>query len=68
MERGIKMLSKVKRVETIIIKLVIIQLLFMLVAQWILQNDEWAVHFNQSIYYEGVVNGSNTKAVETLDQ
>jgi hypothetical protein len=60
--------SKLKRVEGIIIKLIIIQFLCLLIAQWILQNEELATHFNKSIYFEGVVNGSYTNAVETLDQ
>jgi hypothetical protein len=62
------MFSKIKRAEDIIIKLIIIQLICMIIAQLIIQNEELSVHFNKSIYYEGVVNGSHSETVETLDQ
>lgn len=62
------MLKRIKRFEGIIIKLIIIQFICMIIAQWILQNENLAMHFNKSIYYEGVVNGEHSKAVETLDQ
>lgn len=57
-----------KRVEQILLKLVIIQFLFLLVAQSILLFSNYSSYFSKVIQYEGVTKNNFTKIVETFDQ
>ncbi|MCM3003936.1 YpfB family protein [Priestia koreensis] len=57
-----------KRVEQILLKLVIIQFLFLLVAQSILLFSDYSSYFSKVIQYEGVTKNNFTKIVETFDQ
>jgi hypothetical protein len=59
---------KLTRIEHLIIKLTVIQFVFLIIAQWLVQQNDWAVHLNKTFYYEGVVQDIQTKIVETLDQ
>jgi len=57
-----------KRIEQILLKLVIIQFLFLLVAQSILLFSDYSSYFSKVIQYEGVTKNNFTKIVETFDQ
>lgn len=57
-----------KRVETIIIKLTIIQFVFMIIAQIILSNKSIAPYLSRTIYSEGVFFERIVKVVQILDQ
>lgn len=54
-----------KRVEHFIIKLVLVQFLFLLLAQVLLMQPRIAPYLSKVVYYEGVTKGAVTKSLET---
>ncbi|MFX3624755.1 MAG: DUF5359 family protein [Ectobacillus sp.] len=54
-----------KNVERILIKLAIIQLLFLLLGQALLTQEHFARHLSKVVYYEGVTKGVVTNVLET---
>jgi hypothetical protein len=57
-----------KRLERILVKLVVIQLICLVVAQIIMLNNQISPFLSKVIQYEGVTKDSFTKVVETFDQ
>jgi hypothetical protein len=57
-----------KRLERILVKLVVIQLICLVVAQIIMMNNQISPFLSKVIQYEGVTKDSFTKVVETFDQ
>lgn len=57
-----------KRIDGLLIKLAIIHLVFLLISQWVLSHNSWKRNVNKSIYYEGVIKGTNPSAMETIDR
>jgi hypothetical protein len=55
-----------QRVERIIIKLAIIQFIFLLLSQALLTKQEIAQYLSKVVYYEGVTRGYVTNILETL--
>ncbi|WP_157888189.1 DUF5359 family protein [Bacillus marinisedimentorum] len=43
-----------KRAEGLLIKLIIIQFIFLAVAQTALDRKEWSIYMNKTYHYEGV--------------
>lgn len=56
---------RLKRVERFLIKLVVIQLLFLLLVQVLLTQPRIAPYLSKIVYYEGVTKGAVTKSLET---
>jgi hypothetical protein len=57
-----------KRFESLLIKLVFIQFIFLVLAQLLLMNGEISPFLSKVIQYEGVTKDSHSKIVETFDQ
>jgi hypothetical protein len=57
-----------KHLERIIVKLVVIQIIFLLIAQFIMTNNQLSPYLSKVIEYEGVTKDSYSKVVETFDQ
>ncbi|MBO9128262.1 YpfB family protein [Bacillus sp. 165] len=55
-----------QRAERIIIKLAVIQLVFLLLSQALLTQPEIAGYLSKVVYYEGVTKGYVTNVLETL--
>lgn len=45
------------KVEKLIIKLIMIQFIFLLISQVLLTQDEFRIYLSKALYYEGVVKG-----------
>ncbi|WP_270179077.1 DUF5359 family protein [Alkalihalobacillus sp. CinArs1] len=45
------------KVERLLIKLVVIQFAFLLIAQTLLTHEPFRIYLSKTLYYEGVVNG-----------
>lgn len=54
-----------KRVEHFIIKLVLVQFLFLLLVQVLLMQPRIAPYLSKVVYYEGVTKETATKSLET---
>ncbi len=46
--------GNMKRAEGILIKLIIIQIIFLAASQAALAREEWSVYMNKTFHYEGV--------------
>lgn len=46
-----------RSVERLLIKLVVIQFAFLLIAQTLLTQDSVRIYLSKTLYYEGVING-----------
>ncbi|MBM7661225.1 hypothetical protein JOC85_001997 [Bacillus mesophilus] len=57
-----------KHVERIIVKLVVIQIICLVIAQFIMTNHQLSPYLSKVIEYEGVTKDSYSKVVETFDQ
>ncbi|GMB07852.1 hypothetical protein EDD69_101156 [Thermolongibacillus altinsuensis] len=57
-----------KTIERILWKLVLIQFIFLLLAQFLLLYTPFAPYVVKVVQYEGVTKNSMTKAVETFDR
>ncbi|MCF6408248.1 DUF5359 family protein [Pseudalkalibacillus salsuginis] len=57
-----------KLIERIVIKLIICQMIFLIVAQYLIFNWDFGTYFNRLYEYEGITNGSNGETVETIDR
>ncbi|MBM6619886.1 YpfB family protein [Bacillus suaedaesalsae] len=57
-----------KRFESILVKLVIIQFIFLIVAQFVMMNGQVSPYLSKVIQYEGVTKDTYTKIVETFNQ
>jgi hypothetical protein len=55
-----------KRIERILLKLVIIQCIFLFIAQWLLLYTPLAPYFGKIYEYEGVSKQEKTKTIETI--
>ncbi|WP_377888773.1 DUF5359 family protein [Alkalihalobacillus sp. R86527] len=51
-----------RNVERLLIKLVVIQFAFLLIAQALLTQDSFRIYLSKTLYYEGVVNGQQMPA------
>ncbi|MCJ7990662.1 YpfB family protein [Priestia megaterium] len=56
------------RIERILIKLVVIQFVFLIIAQCILLSSNHSTYFSKVIQYEGVSKNNFNKIIETFDQ
>ncbi|WP_310877800.1 YpfB family protein [Priestia megaterium] len=56
------------RIERILIKLVVIQFVFLIIAQCILLSSSHSTYFSKVIQYEGVSTNNFNKIIETFDQ
>ncbi|TLS35940.1 DUF5359 family protein [Pseudalkalibacillus caeni] len=56
-----------KKVESLIIKLLWIHFAFLVIAQFLLSYDAWEAKLNKTIYYEGVYNLKQSEPLETID-
>ncbi|MDN4527612.1 DUF5359 family protein [Fictibacillus fluitans] len=56
-----------KKLENMLVKLALIHLIFLVLAQWVLTHDSWKRNVNKSIYYEGVIKGNEPRTTETID-
>ncbi|MBM7701703.1 YpfB family protein [Metabacillus iocasae] len=57
-----------RRIERILVKLVIIQFAFLIIAQAILLTSNHSTYFSKVIQYEGVAKNNFNKIIETFDQ
>lgn len=57
-----------QRLERILVKMIVIQFIFLLGAQWLISNDGWAYHLNRVHKYEGIMNGERGETIETIDR
>jgi hypothetical protein len=57
-----------KSIERILIKLAIIQFIFLLIAQSVLLYSDYGSYFSKIIQYEGVTKNNFSKIIETFDQ
>ncbi|WP_257347731.1 YpfB family protein [Pseudalkalibacillus decolorationis] len=57
-----------KKVERIWIKVVIVQGVFLLVAQWVITHKDWAFYLNRVYEYEGIMSEERGDTVETIDR
>ena len=57
-----------KRVERILIKLLLVQLLSLLIAQGLLLHSQVSPYLTKIVDYEGVAKNNFTKVIETFDQ
>ncbi|MFC3882742.1 YpfB family protein [Bacillus songklensis] len=57
-----------KSIERILIKLAIIQFIFLLIAQIVLLYSDYGSYFSKIIQYEGVTKNNFSKIIETFDQ
>lgn len=57
-----------KRFEGILVKFVIIQFIFLIVAQLVMMNGQVSPYLSKVIQYEGVTKDTYTKIVETFNQ
>ena len=57
-----------KSIERILIKLAVIQFIFLLVAQGVLLYTDYGTYFSKMIQYEGVTKNNFSKIIETFDQ
>jgi Family of unknown function (DUF5359) len=58
----------VKRIERILLKLVVIQFMFLLIAQFIILYTPFFPYLGKIYEYEGVSKNHVTKTIETFDQ
>ncbi|WP_162595925.1 YpfB family protein [Bacillus sp. CGMCC 1.16541] len=56
-----------KRIEGLLIKLAIIQFIFLFIAQCILLASDHSTYFSKVIQYEGVAKNNFNKIIETFD-
>ncbi|MDX8359860.1 MULTISPECIES: YpfB family protein [Bacillaceae] len=59
---------KLKRFEGIIMKLVIIQVIFLIIAQSLLAHNDVKPYISKLVDYEGVQKNNFTIVLETFDQ
>jgi hypothetical protein len=57
-----------KAIERILIKLAIIQFIFLCIAQSLILYSDYASYFSKIVQYEGVVKNNFSKIIETFDQ
>lgn len=57
-----------RRFEGILVKFVIIQFIFLIVAQLVMMNGQVSPYLSKVIQYEGVTKDTYTKIVETFNQ
>jgi hypothetical protein len=57
-----------KRLERILLKLAVIQFIFLLIAQFMLLYTSFAPYLGKIYDYEGVSKNQHTKIIETFDQ
>ncbi|MFD1738575.1 YpfB family protein [Bacillus salitolerans] len=57
-----------KRFESFLIKLVFVQLIFLVLAQLLLTNQDISPYLSKVIHYEGVTKDTYSKILETFDQ
>jgi hypothetical protein len=57
-----------KSMERILIKLAIIQFIFLLIAQSLILYSDYGSYFSEIIQYEGVAKNNFSKIIETFDQ
>lgn len=57
-----------KKVERLMIKLIICQFIFMIIAQWILYDTDLKTYLNRVYQYEGIHKGQVGETVETIDR
>ncbi|WP_374718862.1 YpfB family protein [Parageobacillus toebii] len=55
-----------KRVESILLKLVIIQFVFLIIAQWLILYTPLSPYLGKIYEYEGVSKQEKTKTIETI--
>ncbi|WP_181535707.1 YpfB family protein [[Anoxybacillus] calidus] len=58
----------VKRIERILLKLVVIQFIFLLIAQFMILYTPFSPYLGKIYEYEGVSKNHVTKTIETFDQ
>jgi hypothetical protein len=58
----------VKRIERILLKLVVIQFIFLLIVQFVLLYTPFFPYLGKIYEYEGVAKNHITKTLETFDQ
>jgi hypothetical protein len=58
----------VKRIERILLKLVVIQFIFLLIVQFIILYTPFSPYLGKIYDYEGVSKNGVTKTIETFDQ
>jgi hypothetical protein len=56
-----------KRMERMIIKLIICQFIFLILAQWVLFDEELRTYLNRVYQYEGIHKGHESETLETID-
>lgn len=61
------MVRPMKKIERIIIKLVIIQFVYLIIAQWLIAHDSLQPVLNKLVIYEGVMKGQATQVIRTID-
>ncbi|WP_261129152.1 YpfB family protein [Bacillus sp. Marseille-Q3570] len=54
--------------ERILIKLIVCQIIFLFVAQYLIFHWDIGTYFNRLYEYEGITNGSTGETVETIDR
>jgi hypothetical protein len=57
-----------KNAERVLIKLAVIQFIFLLAAQSLLLYTDYGTYFSKMIQYEGVTKNNFSKIIETFDQ
>lgn len=57
-----------KRIERILVKLVVIQFICLVLAQIIMMNQDISPFLSKVVQYEGVTKDSFSKVIETFDQ
>lgn len=69
MHKGMFLLIELlKRIEAVLIKLVIVQFIFLLLAQMLLSKKELSPYLSRTIFSEGVFLEAVVRVVQTLDQ
>ncbi|MFZ3588628.1 YpfB family protein [Bacillus sp. DJP31] len=58
----------VKHIERILMKVVVIQIICLVIAQVIMMNHQLSPFLSKVIQYEGVTKDTYTKVVETFDR
>ncbi|WLD91846.1 YpfB family protein [Alkalihalobacillus sp. AL-G] len=57
-----------KTVERFLIKTIIAQFIFLMIAQWVITHQDWAYHLNRVYEYEGIMTEQRGETVETIDR
>jgi hypothetical protein len=63
-----KKVTKIKRLERLLIQLAIAHFILLLTAQVFLEIPSFKMYTNKSIHYEGVIKGEREPALETIDR